>query len=270
MATIIRLKNAEFSAGLPSIYPFVAMESAQFAFDFRNRLNRFDDLTGNHTLTIYRNDIANGQVHVQDDSVIDDLDGVGVSPVLGFMSVDYPVKPIPIKGGEQFSLLLVGGLHPTYEWNDANNAGSRASLSSLFDYGTGINTAGFSAEIEVGTGYAGARIKSGVFRIGYSAEPRRALVQVLTFDGAVFTLHNLTTGQSTSFDAEKSAEIGAALDVVTTYTSNVALGHYHKTSTLVAFPAAFYQVARWNKVLSASELKEQYARSKQSFPTLVL
>lgn len=270
MATIIRLKNAEFSGDLPSVYPFVAMESAEYAFDFRERLNRYQDLAGKHNLTIYKNDIVNGEVHVEDPSIIDSVDGAGVSPVLGFMSVDYPLAPIPIKGDVKFTVLLVGGMHPSYQWDSNDTAVSSPLLSSLYEYGTGIGSNGIACDVTVSDGRTGVRIQSGTHRMSSPIPPRKPMVQMLTFDGSVFTLHNLTTGEKRSFDAEASQDIGATIPVMTAYTQYVAFGHVHKTSTLSAFPAVYYQVARWNKVLGESEIEKQYQRTKLAFPNLEL
>ena len=61
-ATIYTLVNADFSnAGLPNVMPFVSRGDLLFAYDFSNRAEILNDLSGNgHDLTAIRNDIAGG------------------------------------------------------------------------------------------------------------------------------------------------------------------------------------------------------------------
>ena len=267
MTYLLKLANADFSnKGLPNINPFVDIDNADFAFDFRKRETKFNDLSSNNvTLTPYKNDISAG-IREVDSSIITEADsGLGINIEMGFLQTNEALANIPLDGSEQFTILVVGG-YSGQVFPSNKVAGSSPALCSLFEYGTGISANGFSIETQ-GIN-AGSRIKSGGQVLSSNMlNTSQKMFMVLTFDGSEWSLHNKTLG---TVETKTNAELGltSLLGVNTSNNSNLVFGHVHTSSTLVALAPSLYQIARWNKVLSSDEINEQYTRSKAVFNTV--
>ena len=281
MATIIRLKNANFSdRGFPSIDPFVAIADAAFAYDFRNRADRLVDLAGKCTIAPWRNDIVGAgtsaapiRVHHLDSSIIETTsDNLGVFLRLGYLKLGKARTPISIDGRTQFTVMVVGG--NSGETFPADRVAiDPPDICSLLDMGTDITQQGVALE-ETRRGAPGAPFSAGV-RIK-SGEPRLEHVKntiaqktclFLTYDGTTWTLSNKTLGISSS---TTNAEMGIAstINPCTDWATEFTAGHYHGTSTLAAGQPMLYQLAMWERLLTDSEISDQYARSKMNFAAI--
>lgn len=269
-ATIYTLKNADFSGqGLPSIFPFVAQTEADFAYDFRSRTNRLNDLTGRHAdLVPKRQDIVGGVTRVIDPTIVVDQDaGAGIRLEMGYLETDITCPTIPIDGSVQFSILVVGGWSGV-QFPTEKISQTAPSLAILLDYGTGISASSFAFEDEPVTPLIGNRIKKGSFvNASNKGTSTKKCVMILTFDGTTWTLHNKTLGTVVT---KTNAELGISgpLAPSTAHVKKVVSGHYHSTSTLAARYPALYQLARWNRVLTQAEIDRQYAFTKAAFPTI--
>ncbi|EPP5326252.1 hypothetical protein ACXP2N_08130 [Vibrio alginolyticus] len=269
MATILRLNNASFKGDLPNINPFVNFGRLDFGFDFRERESKYLDLAGNHKLKVMKNDINNNEIHVEDETIIDSLGGLGISPILGFLEIDYELNPIPIDGTEKFTLMFVGGQHPSYVWDDIDTAGSSASTSRFYDYGTVVSDSGFALTSRT-IGRNHTRVVGQDVLTDNLPSPQTPTVIFLTFDGDKFTMVNKTLGTSSSWSVSTNGGLIDPIPVRNDYSNYVVVGHHHKSSTLSAFPPAVYQLARWNDILQPSEIEAQYQNTKMSFPSLGL
>ena len=272
-ATIYTLKNADFSGqGLPSIFPFVAQTEAEFAYDFRTRANRLNDLTGRHAdLVPKRQDIVGGVTRVVDPTIVVDQDaGAGIRLELGYLETDIACPTIPIDGSVQFSILVVGG-YSGVAFPSNKVAMSNALLANLLDFGTSISSSSsFCFDDKPGSAppMIGNRIKSGDFsNASNKGTSTKKCAMILTFNGTTWTLHNKTLG---TVVAKTNTELGitAPLAPSTEHVQKVVSGHYHSTSTLAAHYPALYQLARWNRVLTQTEIDRQYAFTKAAFPTI--
>ncbi|WP_323981080.1 hypothetical protein [Aeromonas media] len=269
MTTVYTLKHANFSGqGLPSILPFVAQDEAEYAYDFRARANRLNDLTGKHSdLVPKRNDTIGGIVQVIDPTVVVDQDnGAGIRLEMGFLETDDLLKPIPIDGSVKFTVMVVAG------WSGfvppPEKTGTSAEIASFYDYGTGINANGFSIEDnKSAVNKSGARVKAPSINLSTpkNSTTRKSVV-FLTYDGSTWTLHNKTMGLvATKTNAE--LQFVAPIPVHTSVVTHATMGHFY-SSTLAACYPALYQMAKWNRVLTQAEMDTQYAKSKMAFPSI--
>ncbi len=269
-ATVYTLKNADFSGqGLPSIFPFVAQAEAEFAYDFRTRANRLNDLTGRHAdLVPKRQDIVGGVTRTVDPTIIADQDsGAGIRLELGYLETDITCPTIPIDGSVQFSVLVVGG-YSGVAFPAEKIAVTAPALANLLDYGTGISASSFCFDDEPVTPLIGNRIKSGGFvNASNKGTSAKKCVMLLTFNGTTWTLHNKTLG---TVVAKTNTELGISgpLAPSTAHVTKVVSGHYHSSSTLAARYPALYQLARWNRVLTQAEIDRQYDFTKAAFPAI--
>lgn len=273
MTMIIRVPGVDWAGkGFPNISPFVALSDLEFGFDFLNRSNRLQDLAGKHAdLAPYRQDIAGGITRTLDTTVVvDESNGLGIRVELGYLLTDISMPTIPIDGSMQFTVMVVGG-YSGVVFPPAKVAGLGAGIAGLIDFGTGVTSSSFDLEAAVGEGKWGARIKSAA--IGNQgntiSQTSKKCVGFLTFNGTTWTLYNKTLGTTIS-KTNTDLGISAALVPNTAHVNKVVMGHYHSTSTISALYPSLYQVAKWNRVLSASEITEQYARTQANKPGLGL
>lgn len=270
ITTIYTLKGADFSGqGLPNINPFVAQNEALYAYDFRARANRLNDLTGKRAdLAPKRNDIVAGILRVPDPTIVFDHDnGAGIRLELGFLETDIPLQPIPIDGSVKFTVMVVGG------WSGVEVPPEKIvttpTVSSLHDYGTGIgSTSGFSIDDNKSNKLVGGRVKAGTTNMTTAKDVNtRKCVLFMTYDGATWTFYNKTMGLTVT---KTNAEMGivAPIPVHTSIVTHSTVGHYHNSSTLTMCYPAMYQMAKWGRVLTQAEMDEQYSRSKLAFPSI--
>lgn len=269
MSMIIRVPGVDWSGkGFPNISPFVAAEDLDFGYDFASRSNRLKDISGNHAdLVPYRHDIAGGVIRTQDASiVVDDSDGLGILVELGYLLTDIPMPTIPINGTMQFTVMVAGG-YSGVPFPAAKVAVSNPSIAAMIDFGTGVAASGFDLEVSTSEGKWGSRIKSAAIGDkGSAVSPiSRKCVGFLTFDGSSWVMHNKTLGSTIS---KSNADLGITSSLVpnTTHVNKVVIGHYHSTITASALYPSLYQVAKWNRVLTADEIAEQYERTKANKP----
>lgn len=266
MATVMKLIGANFSGrGLPNIAPFIEMDDLNYAYDFRDK--SLTDYTGNTTLRALKNDINGNEKLVEDSSIVSpSVDGLGIVVDMGVLELNQLIKTIPLGGAEQFTIMVVGG-YSGVPFNPDDISGSNPTICSLYDYGTGISSSGFSIEVTPPLVTAGSRIEDGV--AGLNTNLQSAIEPVclfLTFDGNSWSLVNKTNGTT---QTKTNAELNISsnpLVVSTAYSNKVKLGgHFHGSSTLAALAPVLYQSAKWLKVLTPDEIEEQYNRTKATF-----
>lgn len=267
MTTIFKLKGADFSSqGLPSVYPYVSPINALFAYDFRKRPNRLEDLTGkNSPMVPWKNDLFRSIRKIDQTMLKDSPDG-GVTLENGFLtSESLLIKPIPADGSEHFTVMVAGGWsgerQPSEEYMPAGTSSS--SIASLFDFGTGISANGFALEAtNIGIG---ARIVSGGFALDDSiSSPTSYAVTFLSFDGETWTLRNKTLNTTHS---KTVTEMGLNRPIGVSGTMPTAtIGHFHKASTLAGRYPTMFQLMKWDKVLTENEIQDQYTRTRFAFP----
>lgn len=265
-ATIFTLKNANFNnPNLPNILPFVSQSNLDFAYDFKNRPNRLNDLTGRHAdLVPIKVDKAANQVGVIDPSIISYLDGDGIKVTLGHLKTDIPIAPIDL--GKPFTIVIVGGVAGTTIAPD-KVVSSAPRSANLFDIGTGINSYGLSITAYPSSQSIGARIASPSPVLTSSLSD--VVFVALTYDGQTWTLHNKTHGTTHS---KTNTDLGVSntINVIKRGVNNVVMGHYLETSTIAALPIALYQVARWGTALTPEEIEKQYQFSKNSIRSVTI
>lgn len=267
MATVYTLQNADFStADLPNINPFINKTTLDFAFDFRKRANRLNDINAKHAdLVPKRNDIVLNQKSIVDATIVKDADnGLGITLELGYLETDVPTANIPIDGSSKFSIMVVGGYSGT-PFPPSKILGGAASIANLYDYGTGVSNKGFA--IEATKSVVGGRIKAHSTNLYDAIVTARKCFIVLTYDGTIWTLHNKTLGTK---QTKTNTQLGISSAIVAdkTYVSNLVFGHYHTANTGAALYPSLYQVARWTSVLTDAEIEQQYKLSKNALAGL--
>lgn len=271
MTMIIRIPGVDWSGkGFPQIEPFVGSDAIEFGYDFASGSARLKDLTGKHAdLVPYRQDIVGGITRTVDPTVVTDASsGLGINVELGYLLTDVALAAIPIDGSVQFTIMVVGG-YSGIAFPEDKIAGGGAGISNLYDNGTSITATGFRIQSTL-VGAHGTTIKSSAAVMSDAISPNsKKTLSFLTFDGANWSFVNKTLGTSYS---KTNAELGISgtLGVNTGHVNKVAMGHYHSSSTLAAAYPTLYQTAKWNRVLTASEMNEQYARTKARKPGIGL
>lgn len=267
--TFFKLANADFTGqGLPSLNTIVASAQARYAFDFRN--GNLDDVTGKTSALVpYRvNNAAN--TRTQDTTIISSaLNGLGVKITGGCLTTSVTFEALKIDGSKPFSILIVGG------WSGETVAGG--GFASFIDIGSGLSQDyGASMICHNGNGgVIGARVKNAsTANVGAVVSPtNKVCFMILTFDGGNWTLTNKTTGSTVT---KTNAELGIVADLppISNLGNNrvgnfVYFGHSHTHSLLDALPINLCQVACWDKVLSSTEINNQYAISQAMFTGII-
>ena len=255
-ATIYTLVNADFSnAGLPNVMPFVSRGDLLFAYDFSNRAEILNDLSGNgHDLTAIRNDIAAG-IRSADNTIVKTIDnGSGINVEMGYLDTGIPTTPINL-AVDEFTIMVVGG-YSGVVFPAAKVAVSEAKSTTLIDLGTGIVNKALA--IEHANQVMGARV------VGYSPNITTAVgasqkcVLFVTYKSGSWTVVNKTTGVTT-VKTNTQLGISGTLAVDKNQVNNIVIGHYHKTSTYAALYPSLYQIAKWTRALTPSEIDSQYS-----------
>lgn len=283
MGTRIVVTSANWSGkGKPSIFPFVSLSDADFAYDFRSRPTQYSDLTKKTTLTLMRGALSAGNASIAfaaDDSVgLVSADGLGLTlDNLGAAFISHIPRTLALDGSVKITAYVVGGYSglafpPGSQF--PGSPGTTPSICNLFDYGSRVNP-GFGMTIQR-SGFAynttatfGARVGATVINVGKqdiaNGNTKKCAI-FLTFDGTKFSVYNATTGFEQTLTA---AELGitAALPVSSAIRPGVAFGTTGQTSNAVLAPT-IYQIAQWGKVLSKTEMLEQYKRTLDAFPGL--
>lgn len=266
MAIIIRAKGADWSGkGFPNINPFVATNDLIYGFDLKDRSSKFEDLTGNHTITPYSNDGAGGPVTPDSGIAVTTADGLGVRVEQGLLVSSLNIPTISASSSP-FTIMVV-----------ASDSGvdSAHDGAILFDLGYGITHNGIGVVRLRGSGANVVQIESGVTNLTPVPETinkLQASVFFITYDGTTnWASKNKTTSGAAS-GTNASLSVGSPMSMLDGLSlGKVYLGGNTRNNTeLYANYPNIYQQAMWNKVLSPAEIEEQYARCKASRPTLNL
>lgn len=268
MGLIIRVDGVDWSGkGFPLAKGFVAPESLRGAFDLRPRTGRLKDVSGNGFVAVpYRNKLDN-TVLLEDPTVLQDTaNGLGLIVRNGALDFKIPNLALPIGGTVHFTTMIVGGYSgiPFDTGQPANNA----IIANLADMGNGASAGDVPPVLQqyrVDTSL-GARIRANAAsNIGSPAALGQKSCFFLTFDGTKFTYRNMTTG---SLVEKTPADLGIVASVLTpaAITPTMVAGNYVKgTTAIIGLYPELYQVAQWNKVLSLTEMQDQYSASKAVF-----
>ncbi|MNC58909.1 hypothetical protein D3C75_1086770 [compost metagenome] len=120
----------------------------------------------------------------------------------------------------------------------------------------------------VTNGTLGGRVKSGATsNIGEVVASGKKSCFFLSYDGLKFTYTNMTTGTVTVKTNADLNILGATLTPDAKCPMLIS-GNYYVAGAPTAVAGLYpelYQLAKWNKVLSDSEMQAQYASSKALF-----
>lgn len=264
MAIVIKVKGADWSGkGLQNINPFVASDALTYGFDFKERSGKFEDITGNHSVTPYSNDGAGGVFEPNYSVAQTTSDQLGIN-VNGGVLVSTVDNPVISSNSNPFTVMVVGAD------SGVNSVNTGAILFGL-GYGVSSNGIGIirlanniSVNVENSTGnlspVPGTIVKT------------KPSVLFLTYDGSNnWSCVDMTTG-GTNTGTNASLSVN---DPMTVFDSiglgKITLGGNTRNDTpLYGNNVSIYQQAMWNKVLTMQEIQEQYERCKASRPSLSL
>lgn len=269
MGLIISVAGVDWSGrGLPLVKGFVAPESLLGAFDFRPRTNRLSDLSGKGYVAVpYRNKLDNTALVVDQTVLQDTANGLGVIVRNGSLDFKVPNRVLPIGGSVRFTMMVVGGYSGLPF--DAGQPVNNAAICNLADMGNGV-TSGFvppviqqnSADTTLGARVRGNQASN----IGAAAPLGQKSCLFLSFDGTKFTYRNMTTGSIVVKTAEElGVAAGTSLTPSIRCPTLVAGNYYVGATAIIGLYPELYQVAQWDKVLTESEMQDQYASSKVLF-----
>ncbi|MCH7317948.1 hypothetical protein MMP64_08345 [Acinetobacter sp. ANC 5659] len=268
--TVYKLKDANFTGqGLPNIFPFVAKDSLDYAFNFSGKYLK--DLTAKTPdLVPYRtNSLTGGGSRVVDPTVLTQaLNGLGIRLANGCLVTSVPFAPIPIGGARKLSLLFVGG----WDGTTIENPNTTPGISVFFDIGNGVTSSNAPMMQYCKTDKTlGARLRSASSsNIGSTiSNETRQYFMILTFDGDKWSLHNKTLNTvitKTNAELGITGTIGVASGSVPLFDH---FGHGHISSTIAALPMIICKAAKWNKALTNDEIDLQYQMSKSIFGDLI-
>ena len=271
MSLFFRCKGVDWSGkGFPLVGGFVAMASIAAAFDFRPREGRLNEVTGKgFVATPYRNKLLSNTALVADASVIaESSNGLGIVVRNGALDYGLANRPYSVGGSEGFTAMVVGGYSGLPF--DADQVVQNATICNLVDMGNGVTNSETMPMLQqhVSGGTLGARVKTGtIANIGEVAATGKKSCFFLTYDGLKFVYTNKTTGAVVTKTNADLGLTGSALAVHgmsprlisgNSYTGGVP-------SAITGLYPELYQLAKWNKVLSAAEMQAQYDSSKLLF-----
>lgn len=274
MSVIIRVKGVDWSGkGFPLVSGFVALANIEAAFDFRPREDRLRDVSGKGFVAApYRNPLLSNAPLVPDDTVIENTaNGLGLIVRNGALDYGLPNKPYALGGAAAFTMMIVGGYSGIPF--DANQPVQNATICNLVDLGNGVTSSESPPMLQqyMTNGTLGGRVKSGATsNIGETTPTGKKSCFFLSYDGQKFVYTNKTTGVVVTKTNADLGLVGSAL-AVDVRCPRMVSGNYFTAgapSAIVGLYPELYQVAKWNKVLSASEMQAQYASSKVLFPTV--
>lgn len=274
MAIIIRVPGSNWAnKGFANINPFI-LSGLVYGFDFRDRSSMLTDVTGSYVITPKKVDGAAGIVNVTDSSILTPVDsGLGVEVALGYLQSNEALAAFG-HGGAPFTIMVAarGSSNPF----PAGKVVSSAPTSFIaYDYGSVVTPQGFAVEAAIGTGRFNSRVENGSSSLAPDTVVTRAVTQpqvlFLTYDGTNWTLYNKTFGLSaTGTNVGLSVGNPIALNTAPSQGKVNLGGNALNTSTLFAYYPVMYQSAKWNRVLTADEITEQYARTKSGRQSLSL
>ena len=282
MTTIFRLIGANFAGkGLPNLFPFVAKEDMEYAFDFRNRASRLLDLVGKHVITPKRNDPSASIVNVTDPTIITTADnGLGITVDMGYLQCNVPVTAIPAGGAKQFTFMVVGGYSGLVFPVGKRMSGTAPNVANLLDYGSHVAAVGIAIDHDGmytsnGKSQTYPRIEAPVnsfLDVPVSPAYTSKTVTFLSYDGTNWKFYAKSRGYSAAGTNTELVVENNPLAVNSEYTQGfMSLGGFmHGASTLHAGAPTLYQQAMWNRVLTDAEVEAQYQMTKSNFAALSL
>ncbi|SSN92796.1 Uncharacterised protein [Klebsiella pneumoniae] len=285
MGTRIIATGADWSGkGKPNISPFISISDADFAYDFRPRVSKYNDLTKKTALALMRGALSAGNASIAfnaDDTVgLVSADGFGLTlDNLGAAFISHTPKPLAIDGSLKLTAYVVGGysgLAFPAGSQYTGSPGSTPSICNLFDYGSRVNPGfGFSLQragiADATTVAFGGRINSGAINVGgqnLAGATTKKCAIFLTFDGVNIKVYNATTNFEQTVTAA-SLGITAALPISNAIRPGVAFGTTGSISNAALAPT-IYQIAQWGRVLSKPEMVDQYNKTIAAFPEVGL
>lgn len=270
MGLIIRVKGADWSGkGFPLVRGFLAENNLRAAFDFRPRAGQLEDVSGKGYKAIaYRNPVNNNPL-VADPTVVEQTsNGLGIIIRNGCLDYGVPNLALPLNGNVHFTMMIVGGYSGLPFDEGQPQAPAMAIVCNLADMGNGVSAGEVPPVLQQYRvdSTLGARIKvAALSNIGAVATLGRKTCFFLTYDGLKFVYKNMTTGAVVT---KTNADLGLTVQTLTPAVRcpNLVSGNYHVgTSAIIGLYPELYQVAQWDKVLSAEEMQQQYAASKIIF-----
>lgn len=271
MGLIIEVTGADWSGrGYPLANGFVANDNLLAGFDFRLRNDRLTDVSGRgFTATPYRNNI-NGAALVEDATVLENASGgQGIIVRNGMLDLKLSNREFPVNGSTHFTTMIVGGYSGIPF--DSGQPGGTPIICNLVDMGNGVS-AGDSPPVlqqyRVDTSL-GARIRAtAASNIGAAAGLGIKTCFFVTYDGLKVTYKNMSTGALVERTNAQLGIVGTSLkpaaNCPTLRSGNYLVG----TSAAIGLYPELYQVAQWDKVLTADEMQAQYLSSKSLFPSI--
>lgn len=271
MSLFFRCKGVDWSGkGFPLVGGFVAMASIAAAFDFRPREGRFNEVTGKgFVATPYRNKLLSNTALVADDSVLAEAsNGLGVIVRNGALDYGLANRPYSVGGSEGFTLMVVGGY--SGQPFDADQPVQNAAICCLLDAGNGVRSSENMPMLQqnVTNGTLGGRIKNGATsNIGEVTTTGKKSCFFLSYDGQKVVYTNKSTGAVVTKTNADLGLTGSALGVGDMSPRLISGNNYTGSiaSAITGLYPELYQVAKWNKVLSAAEMQAQYDSSKLLF-----
>jgi len=267
MGMIIRVKGVNWAGkGFPLANGFIAQANLEAAYDFRPRASRLLEVTGKGFLVQPYLNKLDGTV-VADPTVIrDTTNGQGIIVKNGFIDYGVANKTYTVGGSDAFTLMVVGG----YSGLDfeAGQPANNASICNLAEMGNGVSsgpTLPMLQQYRV-DGTLGARANAAYSsNVGAAEAVGKKSCFFVSYDGAKMTYTNKTTG---AVVVKTNAELGLPAGPLApaTRAKNLTSGNYYLgTTAVIGLYPELYQVARWNKVLSAAEMQDQYNSSRLLF-----
>lgn len=264
MTTIFKLKNANFNNNkLPNIFPFVAIGSLDFAYNFSERESRLEDFVSGSQATAYKNDIKAGIIRQPDPTIVKTTDdGLGIKVEMGYLKLSDDAQ---INLSDEFTIMVAGGYSGDV-FPSEKVAVIGPYICMLLDFGSGVGKEGLGIQYQQNK--LGASINSTAVNLGGAINTKsQKSVLFITYKSGVWTLFNKTTEdvQTTTNDV---LGVSGVLGYNSTNADGVSIGHTHKAATTGAFAPVVYAAAKWGRVLNQQEMEAQYKILKGSVPHL--
>ncbi|WP_241602390.1 hypothetical protein [Rosenbergiella nectarea] len=261
MGTVFTLKGVNFNnAALPSISPFVAKPSLLLGYSFQNR--NFTDEVSSQVARTFTSPLK-GTATTSNTIPKATSDNLGVD--INEACIDAFINAYTLKadGTTPITFMVVANRN-----GEALSSGQTASpyLAPLINWGNSFDaSAGLMLQFS-STGKFGIRYNNtDEGNVKVNDNGTQPAIYFVTYDGtSAWTVQNLTAGVS-------ATGTSAAADMKAVSTANpVQVGTKRTSDATYLLPANVYQVAAWGKVLSATEISTQAARTRKELSSLSL
>ncbi|MDX7542782.1 hypothetical protein [Serratia marcescens] len=261
MGTVYKLKGVRFNnPDLPNINPFVSASALVLGYEFKYR--NFTDIVTSRSAKTFSAPYK-GAVVESDTWPPSTSDGMGVN--INEACIDASVRPYSLNsdGSTPITFMIVAGRS-----GGGLNSGGNASpfISPLLNWGNDFgNGAGLMIQFS-STGNFGVRYNNQ--SEGNAKLPDNGKspgIYFVTYDGvSAWTLRNMTTGAvATSVSTAADMKPVSSLNPVQIGTKNNQVGLY-------LLPFNIYQIAVWDKALSADEIATQARWTRKALPMLAI